>query len=85
MLNATVWTFVVSASLCTIGSVFLSDPHRRLHHTDAAELRRRRLLVEVLRNNMRAQRCAPPSPRAADEAKEPAASAPCPRRPATTP
>ncbi|MFF0885467.1 hypothetical protein [Streptomyces sp. NPDC003456] len=75
----------MSASVCTIGSVFLSDPHRRLHHTDAAELRRRRLLVEVLRSNMRPQRCAPPPSRTADEAAEPAASAAPPQRPATTP
>ncbi|MGW3987942.1 hypothetical protein [Streptomyces sp. NPDC004830] len=75
----------MSASLCTIGSVFLSDPHRRLHHTDAAELRRRRLLVEVLRNNMRAQRCTPPSPHTADEVGEPATSVPRARRHAATP
>lgn len=53
MLNAMTWAFIVGASLCSIGSVFLSDAHRRLNHADAAELRRRRLLIAALRDDVR--------------------------------
>lgn len=52
MWDAAVLTFIVSASAFTFGSAFLSNNYRRLHHNDAAELRRRQRMIDVLRANI---------------------------------
>lgn len=61
MWDAAVWMFIVSASVFSFGSVFLSNHYRRLHHRDAVELRRRQRMFDVLRDNMRVRHHAHPS------------------------
>lgn len=54
MRDAAVWTFIVSASAFTFGSVLLS--YRRLHHNDAMGLRRHQHMIDVLGDSIRPRR-----------------------------
>ncbi|EYT79884.1 hypothetical protein ACFPC0_13080 [Streptomyces andamanensis] len=53
MWNATLWTLIACASLCTAGSILVPPYQCRMWRVDSDELRRRRLMVAVLKNNTR--------------------------------
>ncbi|MEU5092131.1 hypothetical protein [Streptomyces sp. NPDC021356] len=53
MWNFTLWTLVVCASACTAGSILVPPYQCRMWRVDAEELRRRRHMVAVLKNNTR--------------------------------
>ncbi|WP_149179809.1 hypothetical protein [Streptomyces sp. TRM49041] len=51
MWNTALWTLIVCASVCTVGSLLGSHPLGRMWRVDVLELRRRRRMIEVLEEN----------------------------------
>ncbi|KAB1140753.1 hypothetical protein F7R91_34620 [Streptomyces luteolifulvus] len=51
MWNAALWSLLVCASVCTVGSLLGSHPLGRMWRIDVIELRQRRRMIEVLEEN----------------------------------